>query len=230
MKNIKITDIPQNERPRERLLKVGAQNLSSTELLAILLGTGTQGSNVLEIAQEVLTIYDGRLDRLFGADVQDLSKLRGVGRAKAIQLKACFEFSKRIHLSQLGKGQDIYFKSADDIANYFMPMLRFQKQEYLMCIYLNSRGKMLKSETVSMGAIEGSNFYPREVFKGAVSTSASALALVHNHPSGDPTPSDLDIQASEKLKEGGELLGIKIMDHVIIGDGRYCSLKERNLV
>lgn len=230
MEKKKLKEIPQDERPRERLLKVGAENLSSTELLAILLGSGTQGSNVLEIAQEILTIYDGRLDRLFGADVQELSKLRGVGKAKAIQLKACFEFSKRIHLSQLGKGQDIYFKSGGDIANYFMPMLRFQKQEYLMCIYLNNRGKVLKMETISMGTIEGSNFYPREVFKGAIATSASAIALVHNHPSGDPTPSDLDIQASEKLKEGGELLGIKIMDHVIVGDGRYCSMKERNLV
>ena len=230
MKIIKLKDMPITERPRERLLKVGAENLSSTELLAILIGTGTPGSNVVQVAENIISTYNGQLDRLFGADVQELSKFHGVGKAKAILLKSCFELSKRIHLSQLRNKQDIYFKSSDDIANYFMPVLRFQKQEYLMCVYLNSRGKMLKSETVSMGGIEGSNFYPKEVFKGAISTNAAACALVHNHPSGDPTPSDLDIQASATLIKGGNILRIKIFDHVIIGDGRYCSMKESNLL
>ena len=144
-------------------MKVGAENLSTIELLAIILSTGTQGSNVLEIAQELLSIYDGKLDRLFTADVQELSNVKGIGKAKAIQLKAYFELSKRMHLSQLMKGEDYYVKSADDIANYFMPMLRFQKQEYLMCVYLNTRGKLLKTETISIGSIEGSMFYPREI-------------------------------------------------------------------
>ncbi len=226
----KLSSLPKEERPRERLLSVGAENLSTTELLAIIISTGTHGSNVLDVAQELLSAYDGKLDLLFTADVQELSKLKGIGRAKAIQLKACFELSKRVHLSQLVKGDNYYFKSADDIANYFMPLLRFQKQEYLMCIYLNSRGKMLKSETISMGDIEGSMFYPREVFKGAIATSSYAIALIHNHPSGDPTPSDSDIQVSKQLKEAGELLGIQMMDHIIIGDGRYSSMKERNLI
>jgi len=226
MSNKTLSDLPKEERPRERLLNVGAENLSTRELLAIILSTGTQGSNVLDIAQELLSIYDGKLDRLFAADVQELSRLKGIGEAKAIQLKAYFELSKRMHLSQFMKGEDYYFKSADDIANYFMPMLRFQKQEYLMCIYLNTRGKMLKSETISMGDIEGSMFYPREIFRGAIATSASALALIHNHPSGDPTPSGSDIKATEMLRDAGKLLGISIMDHVIIGDGRYCSMRR----
>jgi DNA repair protein RadC len=206
MDNKTLLSLPKEERPRERLLKVGAENLSTTELLAIILSTGTHGSNVLEIAQELLSIYDGKLDRLFAADVQELSKLKGM------------------------KGDDYYFKSADDIANYFMPMLRFQKQEYLMCIYLNTRGKMLKSETISIGDIEGSMFYPREIFRGAIATSASAIALIHNHPSGDPAPSDSDIKATEMLRDAGKLLGISIMDHVIIGDGRYCSMMDRKLI
>lgn len=230
MNNRTLSNLPKEERPRERLLSVGSENLSMTELLAIIISTGTHGSNVLDVAQELLSVYDGKLDMLFTADVQELSKLKGIGRAKAIQLKACFELSKRMHLSQFVKGDNYYFKSADDIANYFMPLLRFQKQEYLMCIYLNSRGKMLKSETISMGDIEGSMFYPREVFKGAVATSAYTIVLIHNHPSGDPTPSDSDIQVSKQLKEGGELLGIQMMDHIIIGDGRYSSMKERNLI
>ena len=230
MNNRTLSSLPKEERPRERLLSVGAENLSTTELLAIIISTGTHGSNVLDVAQELLSVYDGKLDLLFTADVQELSKLKGIGRAKAIQLKACFELSKRVHLSQFVKGDNYYFKSAEDIANYFMPLLRFQKQEYLMCIYLNSRGKMLKSETVSMGDIEGSMFYPREVFKGAIATSAYTIALIHNHPSGDPTPSDSDIQVSKQLKEAGELLGIQMMDHIIIGDGRYSSMKERNLI
>lgn len=230
MNNRTLSSLPTEERPRERLLSVGAENLSTTELLAIIISTGTHGSNVLDVAQELLSVHGGKLDMLFTADVQELSKLKGIGRAKAIQLKACFELSKRMHLSQLVKGDNYYFKSADDIANYFMPLLRFQKQEYLMCIYLNSRGKMLKSETISMGDIEGSMFYPREVFKGAVATSAYAIALIHNHPSGDPTPSDSDIQVSKQLREAGELLGIQMMDHVIIGDGSYSSMKERNLI
>lgn len=228
--SLRISDLPQSERPRERFLRVGAENLSTTELFAIILSTGTHGLNVVDIAQNLLRRYDGKLDRLFSADIGELSSQKGIGKAKAIKLKACFELSKRIHLSQLMKGQEFYFKTADDIANYFMPMLRFRNQEYLMCLYLNTRGKMLRSETISMGDIEGSMFYPREVFKSAISTSASAIAIVHNHPSGDPTPSDMDIKASKKLKEVGNLLGISIMDHVIIGDGKYCSMKEIGLI
>ena len=132
MNNRTLSSLPKEERPRERLLSVGAENLSTTELLAIIISTGTHGSNVLDVAQELLSAYDGKLDLLFTADVQELSKLKGIGRAKAIQLKACFELSKRVHLSQFVKGDNYYFKSAEDIANYFMPLLRFQKQEYLM--------------------------------------------------------------------------------------------------
>ncbi len=223
-------NLPIEELPRERALKVGFENLSNMELIAIMLGTGTHSMNVLDTSKVILNAYNGKLDQLLNADVEDLQKQNGIGKAKALQLKACFELSKRIHISQLSKKEDYYFKTASNIADYFMPLLRFQRQEYLMCAYLNARGKVLKTETISIGNIEGSFFYPREVFRGAISSSATSLVLVHNHPSGDSTPSDKDMDTSKRLKDVGNILGISIMDHVIIGDGTFASLKEMKIL
>ena len=226
---MKLRDLPKTERPRERLVDVGAGYLSTTELLAILLGSGTQNNNVMILAQELLNKYPDGLAQLFNADIEDLQGLKGIGKAKAIQLKAAFELDLRLHQSKNRNGET-YFKTTQDIVNYYMPMLRFQKQEYLFCAYLNARGKLIKSDTISMGNIEGSTFYPNEIFRGALASNVTKIIIVHNHPSGNPTPSNEDIKVTKKLNEGARLLGLRILDHVIIGDRRYCSLKERNLM
>jgi len=222
-----IKDLPEEMRPRERLLAVGAQGLSSPELLAILLGTGTAGETALELAAFMLS-RPGGLSYLAEASFEDLRAFRGVGFAKAAQIKAAVELGRRIALASYGEQPLI--KHPQDVAALLMEEMRWLDREYFKVLSTNTKNRLLAVDTVSIGHLSGSLVHPREVFKNPIKRSAAAVILAHNHPSGDPAPSQEDIEITKRLREAGQILGIDVLDHIIIGDHRYTSLKERGVI
>ncbi len=226
-KNIryKIKDLPKEERPRERLIKLGPENLSNAELLAIIIGTGSVNENVLNLANRLLSKYD--IKRLSQTTVTELKKITGIKDAKACQIAAAFELGKRLSIT---KSLNKQITTPSDIANLFMPRMRGLKKEFLKGVYLDSKCRIIKHENISVGGLNTNIIQPREAFKTAILEDAAAIILVHNHPSGDPTPSSDDINLTVKLKEMGKLIGIELLDHIIIGDNKYVSLKERDMI
>ena len=224
---IKIMDMPQGERPRERLAKYGAEALSNAELLAIILRTGSQGETAVDVGNKLLKMYDSNLRELFTTDVNELSKIKGLGFVKAVQLKACLELAKRIFEYKPEKNQ---VRSTQDVVNMLMPELRFEKQEKLFAVFLGTKNYLIKRKLVSVGGIDVNVFKPKEILYMAVRENSSAMIIVHNHPSGDPEPSEDDIKITKKLVEAGKVIGIPIRDHIIIGDGTYISMKERGII
>ncbi|MFZ5687601.1 MAG: RadC family protein [Bacillota bacterium] len=222
-----MKDLPEEMRPRERLVAVGAQGLSSPELLAILLGTGTAGETALELAASILSRPSG-VSYLAEASLEDLKAVKGVGFAKAAQIKAAVELGRRIAIASYGDQPLI--KSPEDVAALLMEEMRWLDREYFKVLSTNSKNRLLAADTVSIGHLSGSLVHPREVFKNPIKRSAAAVILVHNHPSGDPAPSREDIEVTKRLWEAGKILGIDVLDHVIIGDNRYISLKERGII
>lgn|SRR5690554_743218 len=221
-----IKDLPIEERPRERLEKYGAQSLSNAELLAILLRTGAAGLSALDLATTILTQFQ-TLDEIAAAGIGELSQIKGMGQSKAVQVLAAFELGRRLQV--LAVSQSGRVSSPGDVAELVMPKLRFLKQEHFLVIHLNTKNRILSIETISMGTLDSSLVHPREVFKTAVKNSSAALILAHNHPSGEPHPSNEDLNITRRLKEVGDLLGIPILDHIIIGDNKYISLREEGL-
>ena len=224
---IKIMDMPQGERPRERLAKYGAEALSNAELLAIILRTGSQGETAVDVGNKLLKMYEGNLRELFTTDVNELSKIKGLGFVKAVQLKACLELAKRIFEYKPEKNQ---VRSTQDVVNMLMPELRFEKQEKLFAVFLGTKNYLIKRKLVSVGGIDVNVFKPKEILYMAVRENSSAMIIVHNHPSGDPEPSEDDIKITKKLVEAGKVIGIPLQDHIIIGDGTYISMKERGII
>lgn len=216
---------PETERPRERLIKHGAQSLSDAQLLAIVLRTGSNRKNVIDTAMELIQRFGG-LRGLDEAPLSELKKFKGLGVAKIAQIKASFELGKRL-LSE--KAQEQTFNSAETVYNYFFPKLNGLKKEVFITALLDTKLKLIKEVKVSEGTLNQSLIHPREVFKEAVQESAYAVVLIHNHPSGDPTPSKQDIEITKKLKKASEYLEIPIIDHVIIGSGKYFSMKENGM-
>ncbi len=221
-----VKEWPETERPRERLIKHGAEILSDAHLLAIVLRTGSNGKTVIDTAIELLQSFGG-LRGLDAASIGELKKFKGLGPAKIAQIKASFELGKRT-LSQ--KAKDKIFNSAEIVYNYFFPKLNGLKKEVFITLLLDTKLKLIKEVKVSEGTLNQSLIHPREVFKEAVKDSAYALILIHNHPSGDPTPSEQDIEITKKLKKACEVLEIPILDHVIIGSGTYFSMKEKGII
>ncbi len=221
--NIKIKDIPQSERPRERLSQLGAESLSAQELLAIILRTGTEKENVISMANRLLKEYG--LKTLSQASTIELQKIFGIGEAKACQIVACFELGKR--LSAYREEPKPHIKNAEDVAKLFMERFRGMNKECFNIINLDSKSRLINHQTVSVGNLSESLAHPREIFHSAIKSSASRVILVHNHPSGEPSPSEADLQLTERLIEAGELLGINVLDHVIIGDGKWWSWREK---
>lgn len=221
---VRIKDIPKDERPRERLIKYGPKHLSTAELLAIIMRVGTREKNAVDLAKELLENYN--LPALAKSQVTGLKKILGISNAKACQVIACFELGRRL-LTYESKPP---IKAAQDIADLFMPELRYLKKENLKGVYLDGKNRMIWDETISIGSLNASIVHPREVFKVALEKSAASLILVHNHPSGDPTPSSDDIELTKRMVEAGKLMDIEVLDHIIIGDGEYISLKERELI
>src|SRR5690554_73685 len=221
-----IKSLPVEERPRERLEKYGAQSLSNAELLAILLRTGAAGHSALDLAGIILVRFRN-LSEIAAAGIGELSQIKGMGLSKTVQLLAAFELGRRLHISELSQTSRV--SSPGDVAELVMPRLRFLKQEHFLVIHLNTKNKILSEETISKGTLDSSLVHPREVFKTAVKNSSAALILVHNHPSGDPQPSNDDLNLTRRLKEAGEIMGIPILDHLIIGDNKFISLREEGL-
>ncbi|WP_307513736.1 MULTISPECIES: RadC family protein [Bacillaceae] len=219
-----IRDFPQDERPRERMIQSGAASLSNQELLAILLRTGTKSESVLQLSNRLLNQFDG-LNLLKDASLEEITKTKGIGLAKAVQIMAAVEFGRRI--SNLAFDDRYSIRSPEDGANYVMNDMRFLAQEHFVCLYLNTKNQVLHKQTIFIGSLNASIVHPREVFKEAFRRSAASIICIHNHPSGDPTPSREDIEVTKRLVECGRIIGIDILDHLIIGEKKFISLKEK---
>jgi DNA repair protein RadC len=221
-----IKEMPEELRPRERLLAAGPQALSNAELLAILIRTGTRMETAIDVARRVLSRPEG-LQYLAQASLEELQKEKGIGLAKAAELKAALELGRRLAAFTLTR---TIIKNPWDVASLLMDEMRFLDRENFRTVSLNTKNQVLGVDSVSVGSLNSSQAHPREVFKDPIRRSAAAIILAHNHPSGDPTPSQEDIAVSRRLVEAGRILGIEVLDHLIIGDGRFTSFKERNLL
>ena len=229
MKNsFTVHDLPLSERPRERLSKLGSEALSSQEILALILGRGIKGESVIVTSQKLLSKF-GNLKNLASASIEELTQIKGIGPAKAAQIKATFELSKRLENSS-GETTKITVKSPEDVVKTARNLLKGKKKEHFLVICLDTRNHLIKTSTVSIGSLDCSIVHPREVFKDAISSSAASVIFIHNHPSGDPTPSEDDIKMTKRLIEAGEIIGIEVLDHIIICDSEHLSMKAKNLV
>ncbi|MCL7415464.1 MAG: DNA repair protein RadC [ANME-2 cluster archaeon] len=224
--HIRIQDIQPKDRPRERLLKKGPSALSDSELLAIILRTGTRGENVLNLCSRILSTYN--IQQLSCASPTKLQEIHGIGTAKAAEMTAMFELARR--LETFTEEEKPRISSPEAAYRFLYPKLREQKKESFIALHLDTKNKLLREETVSVGSLNANIVHPREVFKTAIQESAAAIIVAHNHPSGDPTPSQNDIDITRKLVETGRVMGIELYDHIIIGNGRFLSLKEQNLI
>lgn len=223
-----VKDLPLDDRPREKLTLRGPQNLSDAELIAILLRTGKKGKSVISVAQEIITAHRN-LAILATKTLSDLMKTNGVGKDKAATLLAAFELSRRI-LSQSKWFSERKITSPADIAEIFIPLLRDELKEKFILICLNSANKIIAYEVISVGSLNSSVVHPREVFKGAIDHRSASIILLHNHPSGNPEPSNEDISITKKMVESGKILDINVFDHIIIAGSTYTSFVERRLI
>lgn len=218
-----LKKLPNDSRPRERLLKIGSRSLSDHELLAIILRTGTKDKHVLEIALEILD-YFGDLYHFRNVTFEELIKLPGIGPAKAVELLAVIELGQR--LSRANRVKEGTIHSSVWVGNYLIEEMRDFEQENVMALYLNTKNEIIKKEILFVGSINSSVAHPREIFKGAIRCNAARIILAHNHPSGNPEPSRADIVFTKQLAEAGELMGIELLDHFVIGETNYVSLRE----
>lgn len=229
MKNsFTVHDLPSSERPRERLLKLGSEALSSQEILALILGRGIKDESVLVTAQKLLSKF-GNLKNLASASIEELTQIKGIGPAKAAQIKATFELSKRLDDSS-GEGPKVTLKSPEDAIKAAKSQLKGKKKEHFMVLCLDTRNHLINAQKISIGSLDCSIVHPREVFKEAISSCAASVIFMHNHPSGDPTPSEDDIKITKRLVEAGEIIGIDVLDHIIICDKDHLSMKAKNLL
>lgn len=227
-KGFAIKDMPVSERPRERLMRYGAGALSNTELLALLLRIGDRSykETALNLANKLLT--KNGVDKLSSQSAHELMKVHGIGAANACLLAACFELGRRSLAEH--NGTKIYLNQAADSAKILMPTMSQLEQEHFKGLFLDTRNKLLREATIFIGSLNASLVHPREVFKLAIAQNAASIILAHNHPSGDPSPSINDIKLTKKMVQIGELMGIEVVDHIVIGKNKYVSMKERNLI
>lgn len=209
------------------MLNYGAGALSHAELLAILLRTGTVSESAIHLANRVLSECGG-LRGLVDMSRDQLTQIRGIGDAKALQIQAGIELGRRLARSTFDVRPTI--RSPKDIAEFMREDMRYLQKEHFVCLFLNTKNQILAKETLSMGSLNASIVHPREVFRAAIKCSSASIVCVHNHPSGDPTPSPEDVNLTARLVEAGSIIGIDVLDHVIIGDQRYISLKEQGLM
>ena len=222
-----IKDLPSGERPRERLLAYGVQALSTAELIALLIRVGNHERSAVSLGEHLLAHF-GSIKGIACATAEELAKVKGIGPAKAAEIKAAIEFGSRLALFSDDARPTI--GGPRDVANLLMPDLRYLKKETLKAILLSTKNHVLAIKTISVGDLSSSIVHPREVFQDAVIASAASLIVAHNHPSGDPTPSAEDVAVTKRLISAGEILGIDVLDHIVIGDGVFASLKERGLI
>jgi len=222
-----VRDLPRQERPRERLQKFGPEALSGQELLALVIGRGISKKSVMNIAQELLSRF-GNIRAISQATIEELSQIKGIGLAKAAQIKACFELGKREDLEPEEKDFDI--RNPESVVKAIRATIKDKAKEHFKLVLLNPRNKIIGISTISIGTLNASLVHPREVFKEAIMHSAASVVLAHNHPSGDPEASEDDLKITKKLVESGKILGIEVIDHIIIGKSNFCSFKERRLI
>jgi len=222
-----IKELPIEDRPREKLITFGEAKLSNSELIAILIGSGTKGRTAIELAQDILYQTDGLLG-LADQSVVELIKKKGIGQSKASRLKAAFELGKR--LTEFAPAKKSVLRSPVHAVDYMKSRLKLKKQEVFLVIMLDVKSQVIKVEEISRGGLAKSIVHPREVFKTAIRASAAGIILGHNHPSGNPTASPEDINITNKLIEAGNIIGIKVIDHLIIGDCNYISMREEGLI
>ena len=220
---MKLMDMPQAVRPREKLIQHGAHGLKDYELLAILLRTGYQGKSVVDVAKRILSVYS--LAELYSLPLEKLTKLKGVGPSRATIITAGLELARRV----VANPNHYVMKSSSDIANA-VGFLRHKKREHLVALYLDARYVLIDTYTVSIGTLTEGLVHPREVFRPPIKFSAVHVVIAHNHPSGDPTPSLTDISVTRKLVQAGKLLDIDLIDHVIVAKETYVSLKEEGMM
>ncbi len=218
---------PEDERPRERLFRFGANGLSTAQLLAIILSTGGKNKSALELARELLMRFSS-VKEIEDASAAEFSKIKGMGSAKIAQLKAAFELGRR--LLQSGADNVLQmpsFKNSKRVYDYYRPKFYGLKKERFLCAMLDAKNRVFKEAIVSDGTLTSSLVHPREVFRYAIKEAAASVLFVHNHPSGDPSPSKDDIVITERLVETGKIVGINVLDHIIVSDGKYVSLMEK---
>lgn len=218
-----IKDLPKVERPREKLMQYGPERLSNSELLAILLRSGKKGENVVDFSSKILKKFGTK--ELPNLTFDDLRNYPGLGPAKACEIVACFELGKRVlkdKKAQIYLEPKEIWKELKDIRNY--------KKEYFVVFYLDSRNQEIKREIISVGSLNANLVHPREVFEPAVRNSVAQVILAHNHPSGDPEPSEDDLEITRRLDEAGKILGIEVVDHVIVANDGFLSFKDKNLI
>ena len=241
----RIKDLPEDERPRERLHKYGAENLRDADLLAIILKDGFQGTTAVQLGEQILMAFEGDLKRIAINNPKQFEKIKGIGKAKAAQIVAAFELGKRLARFHADRDK---ITSPSDVADLMMSKMRYLQKEIVCVLCLDTKGgvttkgvagdlgddltwgKKLSEATVFEGTLNASVFHPREIFRFAIEESANSIVLVHNHPSGDPQPSQEDIRATKQLIEAGNHIGIKVLDHIVIGDGIFVSLKEEGFI
>ena len=207
------------QRPRERLKEKGVENLSDTELLALILEKGNIGENVLDLSNRLISTFG--MDKLNSLSLQEFMKIKGIKLAKAAKLLAAFELSKRV---SSGKICEKVVRNPSDIADYYIEKLKDKKKEYFIAVFLDSKNKIIGDEIISIGTLNSSLVHPREVFKEAIKNSANAIILVHNHPSGNVEPSEEDYRVNKVLVETGDLVGIKVLDHLVVGGGKWKNI------
>lgn len=224
-----VKNLPKEERPREKLLLLGADALTDAELLAILLRTGSRQESVLKLAQRLLTMYKEQgLDALARLEPRQFARIKGIGLVKAVTITAALELGRRLAERPYKEKRTI--KSPKDAADYVMVRLRDEVREHFLAMLLDTRHHVLALPVISVGNLNASVVHPREVFKQAVLASAAFVILLHNHPSGDPEPSREDIKVTANMMQAGQIIGIPVLDHIIIGDNQYISMKENGLI
>lgn len=226
----RMKDLPQDARPYEKCISHGASVLSDAELLAVLLRTGTKEESAISLAYRILSAcsQDGNLTALCRINADRLTKIKGVGRVKAVQILCAVEFGRRIMTAS--RKEALSFTQPERVAEYFMPRLKDEKQETVWVMLLDGKCRLLHEEKIFEGTVKSSIISPREIFLSALEKEAVYLFLLHNHPSGDPTPSSEDFSVTKRVRDCGKLLGIELLDHIIIGDQTYISFIEQGFM
>ncbi|NLX61554.1 MAG: DNA repair protein RadC [Tissierellia bacterium] len=227
-KSYTIKDLPMEERPREKLVKYGVGALSNAELIAIIIRTGYKEDTAIDLANRLISMDNSGIRFLSQATVEELTKIKGIGHCKAAQIIAAIELGKRI--SSYGVGSKLKVDSPQVVVQLLMDEMRYFNKEHFRIVLLNTKNQVISIEEISVGNLNSSIVHPREVFNIAIRRSANSIILVHNHPSGDSTPSKEDINITYRLVEVGNIIGIKVLDHIIIGDNNYTSFRDKNII
>ncbi|SFB85485.1 DNA repair protein RadC [Alkalibacterium subtropicum] len=223
MLNQKFVDVPKESRPRERMKEYGPEALANHELLAILLRTGTKDHNVIQLSMQVFSYFDD-LYMFKNASLEELLSIPGIGKAKAFEMLASIELGKRLAKTTVLKEGAV--TSSQFVGKLLMEELKGLQQELVVGLFLNTKNEIIKKETIFKGSLNSSVAHPREIFKAAIKYSSARIIIAHNHPSGNPEPSEADLRFTERMSEVGKIVGIELLDHFIIGEDQYISLKE----